>query len=215
MAILTGLAPDPQQPGYRLVFVDRGRFASLPGEVLAPLALRVGAELDRAVLDRLQHLAAVTAVERAALRALARRAYARVDLERRLAAKQHPRELVPAALERLAARGLIDDRRFAEEYARASAARGNGRPRIVRDLLRQGIERPTAEAAVRRAFDLEAINPTAAARSVALRRARQLGDLAPAVKERRLLAFLVRRGYPEAGVRELVEELCRSAGGEP
>lgn len=207
MAILTGLAPDPRQPGYRLVFVDRGRFASLPDEALAPLDLKVGAELSLVVLDRLQHLADVAAAERAALRALARRGYARIDLERRLARKRHPREAVVAALERLAARGVIDDRRFAEEYARARAARGSGRARIVRDLLAQGIERALAEETARRALEVEGIDPEIAARALALRRARQLGDLAPAVKKRRLVAFLVRRGYPGPQVRDLVEKL--------
>jgi regulatory protein len=208
VAILTGLAPDPRQPGYRLVLVDRGRFASLPEEALAPLALTVGAELQRVVLDRLQHLADVMAVERAALRALARRGYARTDLERRLARKRHPRGAVVGALERLAVRGLIDDRRFAEEYARARAARGTGRARIVRDLLAQGVERGTAEEAVRRALEMEVIDPETAARALAVRRVRQLGDVAPAVKKRRLYAFLLRRGYPGPQVRELVEELA-------
>jgi regulatory protein len=208
VAILTGLAPDPRQPGYRLVLVDRGRFASLPDDALAPLDLQVGAELSPAALDRLQHLANVTAAERAALRALARRGYARADLERRLAGRRHPREAVAGALERLVARGLIDDRRYAEEYARVRAARGSGRPRIVRDLLMQGVERGTAEDAVRRALEVEGIDPETAARALALRRARQLGDLAPAVKRRRLFAFLLRRGYPGPQVRELVEELA-------
>jgi regulatory protein len=208
VAILTGLAPDPRQPGYRLVLVDRGRFASLPEEALAPLALTVGAELQRVVLDRLQHLADVMAVERAALRALARRGYARTDLERRLARKRHPRGAVVGALERLAVRGLIDDRRFAEEYARARAARGTGRARIVRDLLAQGVERGTAEEAVRRALEMEVIDPETAARALAVRRVRQLGDVAPAVTKRRLYAFLLRRGYPGPQVRELVEELA-------
>jgi regulatory protein len=212
VAILTGLAPDPRQPGYRLVLVDRGRFASLPDDALAPLDLQVGAELSPAALERLQHLADVTAAEGAALRALARRVYARADLERRLARKRHPRAAVAGALERLAARGLIDDRRFAEEYARARAARGSGPARIVRDLLTQGVERRMAEEAVRRALELEAIDPEIAARTLAVRRARQLGDLAPAVKRRRLLAFLLRRGYPGPQVRELVEELAGGPG---
>ncbi|HKX03473.1 MAG TPA: hypothetical protein VJX71_13300, partial [Methylomirabilota bacterium] len=79
MPTLTGLAPDPRQPGYRLVEVDRGRFASLPLEAVEPLALQVGAELALPVLERLRELADVEAAERAALRALARRAHARLD----------------------------------------------------------------------------------------------------------------------------------------
>jgi regulatory protein len=205
---LTGLAPDPRQPGYRLVEVDRGRFASLPAAALEPLGLRLGAGLGPAVLDRLRELADVEAAERAALRALARRAHARRDLQRRLVKKQHPPRAVDAALERLAARGLLDDRRFAEQYAAVRATRGKGPARLIRDLLAHGVERRTAEDAVRQALADEDIDPRQEARAVAVKRARLLDGLPPVVRRRRLLAFLTRRGYAGPQLRALIEELC-------
>ena len=208
MPTLTALAPDPRQPGYRLVEVDRGRFASLPVAALERLSLQLGADLAPAVLDRLRELADVEAAERAALRALARRAHARADLRRRLVKRQHPPVAVDVALERLSARGLLDDGRFAEQYAALRATRGKGPARLLRDLLAQGVERRMAEQAVQRALDEEGIDPRLEARAVAMKRARQLGGLPPAVRKRRLLAFLLRRGYNGPPVRELVEELC-------
>jgi len=205
---LTALAPDPRQPGYRLVEVDRGRFASLPVEALDPLRLQVGSRLAPAVLDRLRELADIEAAERAALRALARRAHARLDLQRRLVKKQHPPAAVDAALERLASRGLLDDRRFAEQYAALRATRGKGPARLLGDLVAQGVERRTAEHAVRRALEEEGIDPGVEARAVATKRARQLAGLPVPVRKRRLLAFLVRRGYAGVPLRELVQELC-------
>jgi len=205
---LTALAPDPRQPGYRLVEVDRGRFASLPLEALEPLSLQLGAELTPAVLTRLRELADVEAAERAALRALARRAHARLDLQRRLVKKQHPPAAVEAALERLTIRGLLDDHRFAEQYAALRATRGKGPARLLRDLQAQGVERRTAEDAVRGALEEEGIDPALEARAVAAKRARQLAGLPVPVRKRRLLAFLVRRGYAGMQLKELVEELC-------
>jgi len=205
---LTALAPDPRQPGYWLVEVDRGRFASLPVAALEPLRLEVGAALAPAVLDRLRELADIEAAERAALRALARRAHARLDLQRRLVKKQHPPAAVDAALERLASRGLLDDRRFAEQYAALRATRGKGPARLLGDLMAQGVERRTAEHAVRRALEEEGIDPGVEARAVATKRARQLAGLPAAVRKRRLLAFLLRRGYAGVQLKELVAELC-------
>jgi len=205
---LTALAPDPRQPGYRLVEVDRGRFASLPVAALEPLRLEVGAALAPAVLDRLRELADIEAAERAALRALARRAHARLDLQRRLVKKQHPPAAVDAALERLASRGLLDDRRFAEQYAALRATRGKGPARLLGDLMAQGVERRTAEQAVRRALEEEGIDPGVEARAVATKRARQLAGLPVPVRKRRLLAFLLRRGYAGVPLKDLVEELC-------
>ena len=208
MPTLTGIAPDPRQPGYRLVEVDRGRFASLPVAALEPLSLQLGAALAPAVLDRLRDLADVEAAERAALRALARRAHARGDLRRRLVRKQHPPAAVDAALERLTARGLLDDGRFAEQYAALRATRGKGPARLLRDLVAQGVERRTAEDAVGRALEDEGIDPQLEARAVAAKRARQLDGLPVPVRKRRLLAFLLRRGYGGPQLKALVEELC-------
>ena len=208
MPTLTALAPDPRQPGYRLVEVDRGRFASLPLAALEPLSLQIGAELAPPLLDRLRQLADVEAAERAALRALARRGHARLDLERRLVKKQHPPAAVAAALERLTMRGLLDDRRFAEQYAALRATRGKGPARLLSDLQAQGVERRTAEQAVRRALEEEGIDPGLEARAVAAKRARHLAGLPVPVRKRRLLAFLIRRGYAGAQLKELVEELC-------
>jgi len=206
--ILTGLAPDPRQPGYRLVEVDRGRFASLPAEALAGLPLRVGDALSDALLARLQALADLEAACRAAVRLLATRSRSRADLRRRLVQKQHPPAAADGALARLEARGLLEDRRFAREYAASHAPRGRGPSRLLKDLLAQGVERGTAEEAVRVALVDEGIDPASAARAVAEKRARQLADLPLAVRRRRLLAYLARRGFQGSEVRGLVEELC-------
>jgi regulatory protein len=207
MPILTGLAPDPRQPGYRLVEIDRGRFASLPAELLHTLALTHGAEVRGPVLARLQELADVEAAYRAGLRALATRGRARRDLGRRLIQKQHPPQAVEQALARLETQGLLDDRRFAVDYA-ARRAGGRGPARLIMDLLTRGVDRHVAQAAVSEALVEEGIDPGRTARVVAARRATQLADLPLAVRKRRLLAYLARRGYPAVEVRELVEELC-------
>jgi len=205
--ILTGLAPDPRRPDYRLVEVDRGRFASLPAESLVGLDLVIGREIGPLVLERLQELADLEAAQRAALRALARRAHARFDLRRRLLQKQHPPAAVDGALDRLSAVGLLDDARFAVDYAAAKAHRGRGPARLIGDLLAQGVDRRMAEEAVSTALAAEGVDPAEAVRVLAEKRARQLGGLAPTVRKRRLIAFLVRRGFSGGAVREVVEAL--------
>jgi len=205
--ILTGLAPDPRRPDYRLVEVDRGRFASLPAESLVGLDLVIGRAIGPLVLERLQELADLEAAQRAAMRALARRAHARFDLRRRLLQKQHPPAAVDGALERLSALGLLDDVRFAKDYSFAKAHRGRGPARLVRDLQAQGIDRRIAEEAVRSSLAAEGVDLTHAIRSLLEKRARQLAGLPAVVRKRRLIAFLARRGFGGAEVRDLVENL--------
>jgi len=205
--ILTGLAPDPRRPDYRLVEVDRGRLASLPAESLAGLDLVVGSEIPPLVFERLQELADLEAAHRAALRALARRAHARFDLRRRLLQKQHPPAAVDGALDRLSAAGLLNDGQFALDYAAAKARRGRGPVRLMRDLQSQGVDRRVAEEAVRHSLAAEGVDPARAVRALAEKRAKQLAGLPPVVRKRRLVAFLVRRGFNGGEVREVVESL--------
>jgi regulatory protein len=112
-------------------------------------------------------------------------------------------------LARLDARGLLDDRRFAVEYAARHAAGGRGPARLVADLQRQGVDRTLADRAVGEALANEGIDPERALRAVAERRASQLAALAAPVRKRRLLAYLARRGYRAGEVKELVDTLCR------
>jgi regulatory protein len=190
-----------------VVEVDRGRFASLPVADLALLDLSVGAEISPLVYERLQELADLEAAQGAALRAINRRAHARLDLRRRLLQKQHPAPAVDGALERLRAAGLIDDTRFAFDYAAAKARRGRGPARLIRDLQVQGVERRVAEDAVRRSLAAEGVDPGETVRALVEKRAKQLAGLPPMVRRRRLVAFLVRRGFQGSDIRTAVEGL--------
>ena len=112
------------------------------------------------------------------------------------------------ALARLEATGLLDDARFAIDYAAAKARRGRGPARLIGDLLAQGVERRVAENGVRTSLAAEGVDPAEAVRALAEKRARQLAGLPPAVRKRRLVAFLMRRGFSGAEVREVVEGLA-------
>jgi len=213
--VLTANAPDPLRPGYRLLEVDRGRFASLPEEQVAPLGLEPGGEIPAAQFARLAELADAESAYRAGLRMESLRPHARQDLARRLRQKQHSPAAIAAALDRLASEGALDDGRFARHYAATRAARGRGPARLIRDLQQQGIERPLAEAVVREVLAEEGIDPDAQLRRIAERRASQVAGLPGAVRRRRLVAFLSRRGFDAAQVRRVVEEVVAGDNAGP
>lgn len=210
MPICTGLAPDPRRPGYRVVEVDRGRFASLPDDGLRPLALTPGAEITPEIRRALDVLAEVEGAYQAAIRLERLRSHAKRDLRRRLLQKQHRGEAADQAIARLEWAGIVDDQRFAEAFARAKLARGRGPSRVLRDLLLQGLDRQVAEQALAKAVEQEGVDPAHAARAVAERRVKQLTGLPPATKRRRLMAYLARRGFGGAEALDLVRELCSS-----
>lgn len=205
-ATITSIQPDSRGAGAARVHVDGGWYCTIPQRALEQLALRPGLVLTPELKVRLTEAADAQAAYRYVLAALARRGFARRDLERRMIRRGHPRGPVAQALDRAQEAGLIDDRAFAECYARSRVDRGRGPARVLRDLMAMGVEQGTAQAAIDAAWN-ESGDPAAAALAIAARRGEQLGDLPLPVKRRRLLAYLARRGFQGPEVRQIVSQV--------
>ncbi|RXZ46044.1 regulatory protein RecX [Agromyces binzhouensis] len=105
-------------------------------------------------------------------------------------------------IERYARLGYLDDRRLAEQLVHSHGVRrGRGSGAVLHELGRRGIEDELAREAI------DTLDPDVEfehALLIAERRARQLGGLDRRVAERRLSAFLMRRGYGSDLVRRAV-----------
>ena len=113
-------------------------------------------------------------------------------------------------IERYERFGYLDDARLAEQVVHTHGVRrGRGSGAILNELSRRGIGSGIARAAIE-GLDPEAERENALA--VAERRARQLTGLDRQTAERRLSAFLQRRGYPSDVVREAVTAAIAAAG---
>ena len=88
-----------------------------------------------------------------ALRLLTVRSRTRKELKQRLVAERFSDKVAEQVLERLAATGLIDDKKFAIDRAR-SMGKGKGwGPRKLRsDLLKKGIENEAIDEAISQAY---------------------------------------------------------------
>ena len=90
----------------------------------------------------------------AALRMLARRPYSMGEMRRTLERKFGVGQPVAAAIARLRELGLLDDKKFAEQYASSLARnRSFGRRRIERELKAKLVDYRTIEPALDRAFE--------------------------------------------------------------
>ncbi len=204
---ISALVPDARRRGTVKVEVEGRLMWTVAQEVVEREGLREGQVVDEQLAERLEQGADEEAAVRTALRSLERRPFARFDLSRRLVRKGHPAEAVEVALDRVDTMGLLDDAAFAEQYVQSKARRGQGPRRLLYDLRGLGVADEVASEAVRLTFppgrDLGPV-----VQELASKRAAQLGSLAPAVKRRRLLAYLARRGF---GGAEAVEAV-RAAG---
>jgi regulatory protein len=140
-----------------------------------------------------------------ALRLLAARAYPVRSLGRKLTQRGYPQPDIDATLARLSESGLLDDRKFAEHYARSRIVNDAASPRRVVQLLsRNGIPHRLAEESVQRVVEDEELDPAENAHVLARKKAAMLAGLEPPVVRRRLYGYLARRGFDLADIRAAV-----------
>jgi regulatory protein len=143
-----------------------------------------------------------------ALNLLAARSYASSALHRKLIQKKYSAADADDVIRRLVDNGLLNDERFAEQYARSKMlSTGASKRRLTQDLYRKGIKGDVATAAIANVVEQDEIDPAAVIERVARKKLAQLGNLEPVVLRRRLFAFLARRGYDVDEIKRVVSLL--------
>ena len=143
-----------------------------------------------------------------ALNLLSARPYATKALHRKLIQKEYPAADAEDAIRRLVANGLLNDEKYAEQYARSKIlSTGASKRRLTQDLYRKGIKGDVATAAIAQVIEDEEIDTSAVIEQVARKKLAQLGDLEPLVLRRRLFGFLARRGYDVDEIKAVVGRL--------
>jgi regulatory protein len=159
---------------------------------LSESALVPGAELDEGASAVLALAAEAREAEKRGLALLARAEQSTFMLRMKLEAREFSRRAVGIALERLAAEGLLDDRRFALAYAASRLAhrssKAEGPASLVAALRERGVDRTIAAEAL-----AEILGPEERAAALASAAAKELkrsgGDRAAARSRLRGLGF--------------------------
>lgn len=171
----------------------RARLSVVDDEEFAETGAERDARIDRLVVSRLRRSALSIAEVRAVL------------VEHGLDESE-----VDEWIERYERLGYLDDARLAEQLVHVNGSRrGRGSGAILQELSRRGVDAKAARAAV---AELDPDVERGNARAVAERRARQLTGLDRQTAERRLSAFLQRRGYSGDVVREAVTAALSADG---
>ncbi len=150
------------------------------------------------------------AAMRVALRLLSVRARSRQEVVERLRRRGFPSVVVAQVVQDLTARGLVDDHAFALQRARARVLSRHLSPRWLKSELRdKGVADEIVEATVRQVF--QEIEEDEVARAGALKRLKTLGNASSAVVQRRLAAYLLRRGFSPETARRVITTLVKDA----
>ena len=145
-----------------------------------------------------------------ALNLLSARPYSTSALYRKLIQKTYSAADAEGAIRRLVDNGLLNDAKYAEQYARSKIlTTGMSKRRLQQDLYRKGIKGDLATTAIANVIEQEEIDTDVVVERVARKKLAQLGDLEPIVLRRRLFGFLARRGYDLDEIKPVVARLVR------
>lgn len=214
MPRITSITPSARREGRIEIALDDGTTLLVSLEALERFRLSVGRAITAAELARLQEESAVVQATDRALNLLAFRERSATELRRRLVQKGVESPHAEAAVARLVAQGLVDDRRYAAALARSKAGGGSSRRRVEQELSRRGVARELASAAVEEVWEEEEIDQGGAAVQLARKRAASLAGLDAATRRRRLYGFLARRGYEPDEIRAALAVVLRDGGAD-
>lgn len=205
---ITALKAQVKTPGRVSVFID-GHFAfGVNRDVVLEFGLRKGMDLSAETQCRILERESECRARSAALNFISYRDRSAEEIRRRLARSDYSEDVIESVVAYLRRAGLIDDDRFAVAYAEGRFKSGGYGPRRVRyDLRRKGIDRAVADRAVDEVFaDPDDVVDTA--RELASRRWERLARESDDRKRRKkVFDYLVRRGYPPAMVRRIIDKL--------
>jgi regulatory protein len=205
-ATITKLEAQKRNSRRVSVFLD-GDFAfGMDARLAIELGLRKGRTLDRAELERIARAEEKSRAKHYSLDFLSYRARSIWEVRDRLARRGHGGEIIDEVIDELRREGLLDDEDFARRWA---GDRMKNKP-IGERLLRR-------ELRLKR-IDGEIIDRVAAAAYRDLSTERVAGELLRARQERyrrldmrtarrRMVAFLLRRGFERSAAREAVGQV--------
>jgi len=141
-----------------------------------------------------------------AVRLLARRPRSEQEVRRWLEQRSHSSDDIDAALQRLLARGYVDDAELALHFIVARAQRlGHGPRRLLHELERRGVNRGTAERAWERAVDEGQLDAKELLRAQVRRR---IGSSSSGLDERsyrRVYNALLRAGFEAPAIKAALD----------
>jgi regulatory protein len=202
------LRESPRRPGRYLLSLSDGQQLLVGVTVLADTgATRPGVVLTPAVLERLRHEHVITELADRALDALARGRRTRRELELRLRKREATPAQIREALDRLEQSGVLSDEAVANAEAASRLRRGDAPARVKQQLRRKGVTGAVVSEAVADAMREDGFDEEAACRTVAEKRARSLTSDDHTSAQRKLLGFLLRRGYSGSIARRVARDV--------
>jgi regulatory protein len=206
MPVITQIVEPKSKPNRRRIYLD-GRFAfSVKLNVVAKFRLREGMDLSPQQIEAIEQGEIRQECLDRAMKYLSGRLHSREELRKKLARQEYSAAMIDEVLEELKRLGYVDDDRFAKTKALSAAQhKHHGPRRAMMELMRAGVKKDVADAAVGEVY--ESNDNVAEARKLAMKQAERLKKLDPQVAKRRLAGMLARRGFDYDAIKPVLDEV--------
>ena len=221
---ITDIQASLELPLHQQLFLDGAPFVVIHASLVEKFGLRIGLEIEAAVIEKIIAADEVMRAKNLALkllreekdnattdkiegsgRALKPKIYTKSEMERQLEREGFSSDAIETSIAELIRSGHIRDRKYAENWiVRRQKSNPRGKTLLKRELVNKGIDRETAEQVI---ATVETEDETKVALEIAQKRAKQYKRLPTHVAKRRLHGFLARRGFGSDVVRQVLEQI--------
>ena len=204
MATITKIIEQKRRANRRNIYLD-GVFAfGLNDNVVARFRLREGMQLTDEQVTQIAQGEVRQECFDDAMKYLASRMHSHSELRRKLVRREFGETIIDGVLEDLARMAYLDDVRFAKAKALSAAEhKHHGRRRAFMELIKAGVKKDVADAALNEVYDQN--DSVATARLLAEKKAASLKKLDPTVARRRLAGMLMRRGFDYETIKPVID----------
>jgi len=195
MPRITKIEPQKKNPKRRSIFLDE-RFAfGLDEEVVYKYGLKTGQELEQKKIDQIIEAETKKEAKEIALRFLSYRMRSEKEVRDKLKKKEFAQSLIDEVIKDLKRVNLIDDNEFASAFVRDRISNSpRGKILLKQELWKKGIKKEVIEKVLKEYFKGEN-EELILAKELLQKRKKRYEGLDQNVAKRRLMSFLLRRGF--------------------
>jgi len=205
MPRITKIETQKKNPKRRSVFLE-GKFAfGLDEEVLYKYGLKEGEEVDQRKIEQIIQSEAKKEAKDIALKFLSYRMRSEKEVRDKLKNKEFVKDIIDEVIEDLKRVNLVDDYEFASAWIRDRISNNpRGKALLKQELYKKGIKEETIKKVLREYFkdEDEELN---LAKKLLEKRKKRYENLEKKVAKRRMMSFLLRRGFSYDIVKQVLK----------
>lgn len=206
---ITDIQVQKKHPNRRSIFLDGKFFCGVSDEVVAKFHLKCGIEISEDELKNLLHEEELSKAKNYVYRILARRMYTNKEIRDKLTERGYLSKIIEDVIATLERYGYLNDSTYAEEWIRSRMrSKPKGKIALRQELAQKGVDKSIIEDALNQEFDES--REMDMVLELARRKMKSYRRDEPIAARRKLLNFLLRRGFGYETVKNAIEQVIKT-----